>query len=101
MGTLIRARTYVEHDDTGWWCAFQMFSGETAEALVPFGDPIRVGPWPSRQVARRELRGDFRRIITEATRAYAAKIGGRVIAEAYDGVEFTPAELNAAAGIKP
>ncbi|KKM74371.1 hypothetical protein LCGC14_1401100, partial [marine sediment metagenome] len=38
---------------------------------------IRAGPFPSRQVARQELRGKFRRLVIEAAQAFVKKSGGK------------------------
>lgn len=98
MPMMYRARTKIEHDEKGWFCVFQLFHGPTAVELVEFEKAIRVGPFPSRQVARAELRGKFRKIVVEAFREFSEQHGARVIAEAFDGHEFTAEQLDAAAG---
>ena len=73
-------RTYTERDDDGqWYCACDV--GEIIAAIrgleIEEVEGIRAGPFPSRQVARQELRGKFRRLVIEATQAFVKKSGGK------------------------
>lgn len=97
---MFRLRARIESDsDGGWWCAAILFSGPRADQLVEHDQMLRVGPFPSEAAARAELTGKFRELAMEGFRAFSAAHGGRTIASAVDGETFTPAELNAAAGI--
>ncbi len=74
----LRARTYTESDADGWWCCLELSNWLSSEpedtaAVAP---PIRIGPFPSRQAARRELRGDFRRACVDVMQEYARDHGG-------------------------
>ena len=87
----VRWRTYLEHDETGWWCTcsywYERFGPVGPVGEDPIREPddgMRVGRFPSRQVARKELRGDFRKCITEATQRFLATIpGAKIVAAAF------------------
>lgn len=74
----VHIQTYLERDERGWWCVADVGKviAETAAHRVEEVSPIRVGPWPSRQIARKELRGDFRKHVLAAVRRFVQKTGG-------------------------
>lgn len=77
-GSRLHITTYNEQDSEGWWCVCDI---ARTLAQIPGADleesnPLRVGPFRSRQVARRELRGDFRKLVVKAVQAYVAAHGG-------------------------
>lgn len=81
MPQKFRVQTYAEADDDGdWYCHVDL--GSIAAQLGPISleqvEGIRVGPWPSRQVARRELRGPFRELVMSALKEFLRKSGGSI-----------------------
>lgn len=87
MGTTIRTKTWIEQDEAGWWCVVGFWHAadprEVGNERTDSDDGMRVGPFPSRQVARRELRGKFREIVTLALRDFIAANDGKVVAAAF------------------
>ena len=74
-------KTYTEREVEGeWYCTCDI-----GEVLADLGggaslvqtDGIRVGPFKTRQIARQELRGDFRVLVLKATREFVRKAGGK------------------------
>lgn len=65
----LRLRTELAQDEQGWWVEVLFWWNERAgggdEPVRPEDDCLRVGPWPSRQVARREQRTGVRRQVVE------------------------------------
>jgi hypothetical protein len=79
-GLRIHVQTYAERDERGWWCVCDIGQvlADLGWGTVEEVHPLRVGPWPSRQVARQELRGEFRRLVLGAFADYSSRHGGTV-----------------------
>lgn len=94
----VRVKTYVERDADGWYCVAGFwfgFRGPVGEAggREPRDpdDALRVGPWPSRQVAKRELRGAFRKAVFGAMNDLRQKHGARLVGAAFnEGSDVEP-----------
>ncbi len=96
MGETLRTSTWIEKDaDGGWYCVvgFWIREGRDEKLLEQIGDgsrdcdeSIRVGPFSSRQVARRELRGDFRKLVLGAIQELNQRRGGEIVAQAWGDV---------------
>ena len=91
----IRTKTWIEKDEDGWYCVVGFWTNSNPADVGnddrDSDDGIRVGPFPSRQAARRELRGDFRKIVLAAVDAFTRRNNGRVVAQAWGDVpEQTP-----------
>ena len=77
-GVKLRARTHTEQHADGWWCVLTLATWKASEpedAAIE-APPFRVGPFPSRQVARRELEGDFRKACVDVIQRLAREHGG-------------------------
>lgn len=76
-----RVVTEIAQDDRGWWVEILFWWNERAVSLTrpmrPEDDGFRVGPWPSRQVARREMRGGVRKLTVDAVQDFAKRYGGK------------------------
>ena len=78
-------QTQTVKEDGQWYCVAIFADAEGPKTQV--GQTLRVGPWPSRQVARSELRGKFRECVLEALRDFVAK-GNAIDSISYDGHEM-------------
>ncbi len=80
-GKRFHIHTHLERDAADkWYCVC-----DVGEILATFGNAhleetqgLRVGPYPSRQVARKELRGKFRDLVLEAVNKFIRKSGGQI-----------------------
>lgn len=90
----VRWRTYLEQDAQGWFCVAGFWYGRFGPVGEPGTEParepddtLRVGPFPSRQVARFELRHGFRDCITRAQQAFLARCeGAQIVGAAFGDV---------------
>jgi len=84
-GKRFHIKTHLEREaEDKWYCVC-----DVGEILATFGNAnleetkgLRVGPFPSRQVARKELRGGFRDAVLEAVRKFIQRSGGKI--ESFD-----------------
>ena len=76
-------QTMTDHDADGWWCVCVIADPDGPK--VQQSDLLRVGPFPSRQVAKRELTGKFRECIQDALREFIRE--SRIQSISYDGIE--------------
>jgi len=90
-------RTWLRLDPDGWFCyvGFWQVTVNTDQDLTtlqtdiasrrkpatPPDKQMRVGPFLSRQIAKQELRGPFRTIVTAAYQEYCARVNGTIIAD--------------------
>ena len=91
QGETVRARTWLENDESEWYCVVGFWIGADPNSVgtEPETEPdesIRVGPFPSRQVARAELRGRFRASLMGTLRDFTRRHEGRVVAQAWGDV---------------
>ena len=84
---MIHLRTWIEKDAAGWYCVCGFWTEVKPEDVGTAGsepeDSIRVGPFESCQVARKELRGDFRKVVMRGIQNLNQRHGGRVVAQAW------------------
>ena len=79
MSKRLHVTTNIEREAEGeWYCACDIGEvfAEISGGLLEQVEGLRVGPFPSRQVARRELRGSFRDCVMSALKAFMEKNGG-------------------------
>ncbi len=81
MATRLHVTTNLEREAEGkWYCVcdigevFAQIDGGLLEKV----EGLRVGPFPSRQVARKKLRGAFRDCVMSAVKEYMRKNDGSI-----------------------
>jgi hypothetical protein len=80
------ARQAEPDEEPGWYCVCDIgdILAEAGGTTLEDVRPIVVGPWPSRQVARKELRGEFRRLVIKAVQSFTKKAGGKIASLSFD-----------------
>jgi hypothetical protein len=74
----LHLRTYINKDEAGWWVNVDIGEvlSEEGAAVTEAVEGFRVGPWPSRQVAREQMRGGVRDAVVGAVQRHLKAMGG-------------------------
>ena len=84
-GRKYHVKTFIrpadDDEEPGWYCVCDIGEvlAEVGGATLEEVRPLVVGPWPSRQVAKKELRGPFHKIITEAVQSFTKRAEGKIV----------------------